>query len=84
MTSWNRNSREVGGERPKGLPHGGEIIMDIFWNHTIDELREGAYEKGSAARQNMTLGQGTQVSIATLRAATTSRHCHTQRISGNA
>ena len=38
---------------------------------------------GGGAKRNASIEQGTQVSTATQRAATTTRHCHTDRLSGD-
>ena len=38
---------------------------------------------GGGAKRNASIEQGTQVSTATQRAATTARHCHTDRLSGD-
>ena len=38
---------------------------------------------GGGARRNASIEQGTQVSMATQRAATTTRHRHTEKLSGN-
>ena len=38
---------------------------------------------GGGARQNVSVEQGTQVSTATQRAATTTRHRHTEKLSGD-
>ena len=38
---------------------------------------------GGGAKQNASLEQGAQVSTATQRAATTTRHCHTEKLSGD-
>ena len=37
---------------------------------------------GGGAKQNASLKQGVQVSTATQRAATTTRHCHTEKLNG--
>mgnify|MGYP006973398549 CR=1 FL=1 len=47
----------------------------------IDELGEGAYESGWWCQ--VKCKQGTQVSMATQRAATTTRHRHTEKLSGD-
>ena len=38
---------------------------------------------GGGAKQNASVEQGTQVSTAAQRAATTTRHCHTEKLSGD-
>ena len=38
---------------------------------------------GGGAKQNESLEQGVQVSTATQRVETTTRHCHTEKLSGN-
>ena len=38
---------------------------------------------GAGAKQNVSLEQGVQVSTATQRAETTTRHCHTEKLSGD-
>ena len=38
---------------------------------------------GGGAKQNASLEQGAQVSTATLRAATTTRHHHTEKLTGD-
>ena len=38
---------------------------------------------GGGAKQNVSLEQGAQVSMATQRAATTTRHRHTEKLSGD-
>ena len=38
---------------------------------------------GGGAKRNASLEQGAQVSTATQRAATTTRHCHTEKFSGD-
>ena len=38
---------------------------------------------GGGAKRNVSLEQGAQVSTATQRAATTNRHRHTEKLSGN-
>ena len=38
---------------------------------------------GGGARRNASLKQGVQVSMVTQRAATTGRHCHTEKLSGD-
>lgn len=44
-------------------------------------LGEGPLEAG--AKQIVSLKQGAQVSMATQRAATTTRHCHTEKVCGD-
>lgn len=48
-----------------------------------DELGEGAYKKAGGARQNTSLEQGMQASMATMKAATTTSRHHTEKISGD-
>ena len=38
---------------------------------------------GGGSKRNASLEQGVQVSTATQRAATTTRHCHTEKLSGD-
>ena len=38
---------------------------------------------GGGAKRNASLEQGAQVSTTTQRAATTTRHCHTEKLSGD-
>ena len=38
---------------------------------------------GGGAKRNVSIEQSTQVSMATQRAATTTRHCHTEKLSGD-
>ena len=38
---------------------------------------------GGGAKRNANIEQGTQVSTAIQRAATTTRHCHTEKLSGD-
>ena len=50
----------------------------------IDELGEGACMKDSGgAKQNVSLKQGLQVSTATQKVATTTRHRHTEKLRGD-
>jgi len=62
--------------------HTKSCLQSLFLNSLpIDELGKGALA-GWWSR-DMSLNQSMQVSMATLRAATT-RHCHTDRVSGDA
>ena len=46
-------------------------------------LEEVPMKAGGGAKRNASLEQGAQVSTATQRAATTTRHRHTEKISGD-
>ena len=46
-------------------------------------LEEVPMKAGGGAKQNASLEQGAQVSKATQRVATTTRHCHTEKLSGD-
>ena len=46
-------------------------------------LEEVPMKAGGGAKQNASLEQGVQVSTATQRAATTTRHHHTEKLSGD-
>ena len=46
-------------------------------------LEEVPMKAGGGAKQNASLEQGAQVSTATQRAATTARHRHTEKLSGD-
>ena len=58
-------------------------VFSHFANSSpIDQLGEGAYMKvGGSVKQNASLEQGAQVSTATQRAETTTRHHHTEKLS---
>ena len=46
-------------------------------------LEEVPMKAGGGAKRNVSLEQGTQVSMATQRAATTTSHSHTEKLSGS-
>ena len=46
-------------------------------------LEEVPMKAGGGAKRNASLEQGVQVSTATQRAATTTRHRHTEKLSGD-
>ena len=59
-------------------------LNDCILNSSpIDELGEGAYESGWWCQVKCNRQAGHQVSTATQRAATTARHRHTEKLSGD-
>ena len=69
---------------PKCISEGnldGHSLKLTLNSSPIDELGEGAYESGWWCQASMEWG--TQVSTATQRAATTTRHRHTEKLGGD-